>query len=481
MQNIHDIDAFAEELRAASGVEIHAEHAQIEPYIHDWRRRYSVNLAPVAFPRNTAEVSCLMRFCHEQGIQVIPQGGNTGLSGGTVVPDAGKTVIINTHRLSQIIEADEVNCSVTVGAGCVLDTVNEVLNDTGMYLPIQLGSSGSCQIGGLIAANAGGINAIKYGVVRDLVLGLEVVLPDGQVWNGLRKVYKDNSGYNLKHWFIGSEGTLGVITAACLKTVARPMHSVSAMIAVEDVSAAVRLFCNFRRKFQGKTEAFEIISRDQLLCVTNEMKLTSPMEVNHAFYLMVELSSFGDSSALQSDLENILEAALDTNLIIDAVIANNSAKAQHIWTLRHSISEANIRTGPTIASDTCVPVSQLPSFINTVHEKLRAEIDNARVHFTGHLGDGNVHVSVVLDRGVYADPALRAETVARVNDIVQRLTYENEGVISAEHGIGSAYLFEMNQYRADLDIELMTQIKRCLDPRGIMNPGKVLPEINKEN
>lgn len=448
--------------------------ADVEPYGRDWRGRYSGKPLCVVFPANAQEVAALVRLCGEVGAPVVPQAGNTGLTGGAIALGPEQAVIVNVSRLNKVVEIDALNNSVTVQAGCILADLRSAVEAQDRLFPMLLGAVGSCEVGGLVSTNAGGTSVLRYGNMRELVLGLEVVLPDGRIWNGLRALRKDNAGYDLKQMFIGAEGTLGIVTAAVLKLFPRPTHSASAMVCLGSVADAVRFLHFMQAEIGNRVEAFEIMSRSQLEVVLKHRPgLASPVAVEHPWYVLVEIA---DTTG-EWDLLAPLEKAMEAELILDAAVATDLAKAERIWELRHSISEANKHEGFTCSNDTSVPISKLPEFIARVDERLAAELPAATVCHVGHVGDGNIHVIVLLPRSLYTTPSKCEAGAAIANGIVHEVSVELGGSISAEHGVGLMHVERLVRFKPALDIELMRTVKAALDPKGIMNPGKIVAAL----
>lgn len=443
-------------------------------YLMDWRRRYKGEALAVAMPTTVEQVSELVKLCSSLGIAVVPQAGNTGMTGGAVPINDRPSMILNVSKLNRVREIDSPNNSVIAEAGCILATLRETLERQGKLFPMLLGSVGSCQVGGLVSTNAGGINVLRYGNMRDLILGLEVVLPDGKIWNGLKVLRKDNSGYDLKQLFIGAEGTLGIVTAAALKLFPQPTISGTAMVSLSSIQSAVDLLRAFADGAAGKVEAFEIISKGQLENVLSHHDELPPMPLSSPWYVLIELADSSLSWDPNQVFEQILAGAIERGLIHDAVIASDSKKAERLWKLRHTISEANMRKGFSVANDTSVPISKIAVFIERVDNRLKQEFKSADVYYAGHLGDGNVHVIIVFDRAFYDTDEKREKAAARANFIVHAASVELDGSISAEHGVGLMHVDELEHFKNDVDLEMMTLIKRALDPDNIMNPGKVL-------
>ena len=415
-------------------------------------------------PASTAEVSAVVRLCAEAGVAIVPQGGNTGLCGGSVPTGKRREIVLSLSRMNRIRELDALNDTITVEAGCVLADVQRAAAAAGRFFALSLAAEGSCQIGGNLSTNAGGVNVLRYGNARDQVLGLEAVLPDGRIWNGLRSLRKDNTGYDLKQLFIGAEGTLGVITAAVLKLHPQPTASATAWIEVPDPDSAVRLLGHLRRHCGDRITAFELLSRRCVDAVlAHRPAIRDPLPGPAGWYVLVELADGGAGDALGKRLEQGLADALERKLAADAVIAKSDAESKALWRIRESVPEAQFAN---VKHDISVAVSKVPEFIERAGAALGLAIPGAPVYCFGHVGDGNLHYNV-------GDAALLARR-AEVNRIVYDVVAALGGSISAEHGLGQLKREEIARHKAPLELELMRAVKRALDPQGLMNPGKVL-------
>lgn len=444
-------------------------------YQHDWRGRYQGAALAVLMPDSTPQVAALVAYCAENGVAVVPQGGNTGLTGGAIAPPERPAVLLNLSRMNRIREIDAGNNSLTAEAGCILANVREAADAAQRQFPMLLGSVGSCQVGGLVSTNAGGTGVLRYGNMRELVLGLEVVLPDGRIWDGLRALRKDNSGYDLKQLFVGAEGTLGVVTAAVLKLFPRLTVSATAMMALADVQQAVDLLRFMQEHLGNRVDAFEILSRRQIeIVLEHGHGLQAPMPLEAPYYVLTEIADSSPQWDAGTALQQVLEAAFERELILDAAVATDLAKAQRIWALRHTISESNKRAGFTVSNDTSVPVSRLPRFIPLVTERIERQVPGAVVCHAGHIGDGNIHVIAVLPRDIYGMPEQCEDAAARVNLIVHEASVELGGSISAEHGIGMMHVQRLERFKPAIDLHMMQAVKAAFDPQGLMNPGKIL-------
>ncbi|MGV3629232.1 MAG: FAD-binding oxidoreductase [Betaproteobacteria bacterium] len=448
--------------------------ADLEPYVVDWRGVYRGATAAVVRPANTAEVAAVMKLCADTGTALVPQGGNTGMCGASVPNAHGREIVLSMARMNKIMEVDPLNNTLTAEAGCVLANIQQAAADAGRLFPLSLGAEGSCQIGGNLSTNAGGVNVLRYGNTRDLVLGLEVVLPDGRIWNGLRGLRKDNTGYDLKHLFIGAEGTLGVITAATLKLFPRPAANATAWMAVRDPEAALQLLALMRRHCNDRITAFELISRHSLELVWKHVPGTrDPMAAPSPWYVLTELADAGDEQALRTDLERALEAALTEDLVVDAVIAENRTQAQALWHMRESIPEG-ARQEPVMVyrHDIAVAVGRIPEFIREAQAALEKRFAGVRLICFGHLGDGNLHYNAYLPDRLRSDAAAR--DAHDVTETVYDIVRQYGGSFSAEHGIGLSKVAELVRYKSPVELDLMRTVKRALDPQGLLNPGKVL-------
>jgi FAD/FMN-containing dehydrogenase len=449
-----------------------ADSAALEPYLAETRGLFRGAAAVVVRPGSTEEAARVVRACADAGVAMVPQGGNTGLSGGAVSP-AG-SVIISLARLNRIRDVDPLTYTMTVEAGCILADLQAAATQHDRLFPLSLAAEGSCQIGGNLATNAGGTAVLRYGNARDLVLGLEVVLPDGQVWDGLRRLRKDNTGYDLKNLFMGSEGTLGLITAAVLKLFPRPLDSATALVAVRDVYAAAELLARARGETGDAVSTFELMNRTCLDMVLKHVPGTvDPLAERHAQYVLIQLTTPRTDAGLTSALEDCLARAAEAGIVRDAAIAQSDAQAKAFWRLREAVSDVQKYEGGSIKHDVAVPISRISEFIDHATRRVEAELPGIRVCAFGHVGDGNVHFNLSQPIGMDT-PAYLAQW-GRFNQIVHDIAADMDGSFSAEHGIGRLKLGEMMHYKSPVELELMRTLKRALDPRNLMNPGKVVP------
>ncbi len=447
--------------------------AAMAPYLTDWRELYQGRAAVIVRPANTGEVAAVVRLCAATRTPIVPQGGNTGMCGAATPDASGNAIVMALGRLNRIIEVNALNNTMTVEAGCILANIQQAALEAERFFPLSLGAEGSCQIGGNLATNAGGSNVLRYGNTRDLVLGLEVVVSDGRVWDGLRGLRKDNTGYDIKHLFIGAEGTLGIITKAVLKLFPRPRASVTAMAAIRSADAAVELLALLRRHCGDRVSGFEILSRNCLEMVLRQIPGTrDPLPQAAPWYILAELTDSHEDSAIRAELESALAAGIERKLVSDAVIAASQQQAQAFWKLRDTIPDAARVEGLVYRHDVAVTVSRIPEFIIAASSALEARFPGVRIICFGHVGDGNLHFNAFVPGRERSDPEARAAT--DVNRVVHDIVYQFGGSVSAEHGIGQAKRGELERYKGGVELELMRTLKQALDPHNLMNPGKVL-------
>ena len=445
------------------------------PYCTDWRGRYTGSALAVIFPSNTRQVADVVGLCAANSIAIVPQGGNTSLCGGSVPLSkqaAGKQLVLNLSRMNQVRAIDATNYTMTVEAGCKLADVRGEAEKNDRFFPLGLTATQKiCEIGGNLSTNAGGINVLRYGNARDLVLGLEVVLPDGRIWNGLRSLRKDNSGYDLKHLFMGAEGTLGIITAAVLKLFPLPQVEATACIAVRDPAAAVALLSHLRASCGDRISAFEIISRPCLDLVFKHIPdAREPFSDKSDWIVIAQLAE-----VQPAPLDTALHDALQSfgGGIIEFGVTTNKDQAENWWKLRKNISEVQKREGISIKHDVSVPVSRVAEFIARADAGLREAYPGIRIVAFGHMGDGNIHYNASMP-DLKQNPAFIEQQEAEVNKLVYAVVCELGGSISAEHGLGQLKRDAIREYKDPVELELMRTIKQALDPQGLMNPGKVL-------
>jgi FAD/FMN-containing dehydrogenase len=449
--------------------------ADMAPALTDWRGRYIGRARCIVKPADTAQVAAVVATCAAAGVPMVPQGGNTGLCGGATPDASGNAVVINLSRLNRIRDIDIANNTIAVEAGCVLQQVQEAAERANRLFPLALAAQGSCQIGGNLSTNAGGVHVLRYGNTRDLTLGLEVVLPDGRVWNGLRGLRKDNTGYDLKYLFIGAEGTLGIVTAAVLKLFPKPQTTAVAWLAVADPAAAVALLGRMREAFADRVCAFEIVGRAALDLVLQHIPgARDPLAQPHDWYVLMELADTLVGFDLAAAVEVALMAEMEAGRVRDAVVARSIGQAQALWALRENISEAQRIEGISIKHDIAVPVSRIAEFIAAAGEALQRAFGAVRIVVFGHIGDGNLHYNLSRPQAANNEQFI-AQTPA-ANRIVHDLVARLGGSISAEHGLGQLKRGEILRYKSAVEMELMRRVKAALDPHNLMNPGKVLAD-----
>jgi FAD/FMN-containing dehydrogenase len=448
-------------------------HADLEPYVTDQRRLYHGRALAVALPRSVAQVCELLAFCNRHRIGVVPQGGNTGYCGGATPDESGRQIVVALARLAGIRRLDPLDDSIVAESGCVLADIQRAADEAQRLFPLSLGSEGTCQIGGNLSTNAGGIHVLRYGMMRDLVLGLEVALADGRLLSSLGTLRKDNTGYDLKALFLGAEGTLGIITAASLKLFPKLRAIATAFVAVPDPRAAVALLARLRERSGERLSSFELIPRIAVELTTRHIPgVRDPLGVRHAWYALCELTSARADEPLDEQLEESLAGALEEKLVLDAAVARSERDRAAFWKLRESIPEAQRLDGASLKHDISVPVAKVPEFIEQASDWVAAHVPEGLLVAYGHAGDGNLHFNLnqarATDRAAFL---AREEPVKRV---IHDMVRDFGGSFSAEHGIGRLKVAELERYASPVELDLMRTIKRALDPNGILNPGKVL-------
>jgi FAD/FMN-containing dehydrogenase len=439
---------------------------ELQPHVTEWRGVYEGRTPLLLRPSNTEDVCRIVQACADEGVAIVPQGGNTSMCGGSVPDASGNQVILSLARMKRVRDVDAANFSIEVEAGCILAAAQDAARAADRYLPLSLGAEGSCQIGGNIATNAGGINVLKYGTTRSLVMGLEVVLADGRVLDTMRALRKDNTGYDLKQLFIGSEGTLGIITAATLRLFPDPGERTTALVGLATSGSAVDVLANLKRRLGDRIESFELVSEHVFGIVEKHIpEARLPFDERHPWYVLIEFSSSapvaGDALALEAEAGRIL----------DAVIAKNDKEAADLWRLRHSISEAERQEGRALKHDVSVPLSRMQEFLQRGDELLASLRADLELVAFGHVGDGNLHYNVVLPRELSPDE-WRTEG-ERITRAIYDLVGELGGSFSAEHGIGQSKKAWLAEYRGGTEFEVMQLLKKTLDPANILNPGKL--------
>ncbi len=450
------------------------EPAAQQRYLIDERQQYHGCALAILRPASTAELSRMMGLCHAENVGMVPQGGNTGYCGGATPDESGSQVVLSLERMNRVRAVDVTGATMTVDAGVVLADAQAAAAARALLLPLSMGSEGSCQIGGNLSTNAGGLTVLRYGTARDLVLGLEVVLPDGRVWDGLRALRKDNTGYDLRQWFIGAEGTLGVISAAVLKLYPQPSARETAWIAVADLAGACELLGRVRSAVGDEVCSFEYVSRASLDLVLKHIDGTrDPLRGSHSCYVLVEAAGGGAGAALRDGLLAALESASADGLVLDAVLAESAAQRTALWRLRESIPAAEKREGGSIKHDVSVAIPRLPALAEESTRRVSALDPAARFSIYGHIGDGNLHFNVLAPTAAAA-VSFKATRGGEVSRHVHEAAHVLDGSFSAEHGVGKLKRELLAETAGELALELMRNIKRALDPKGVMNPGKVL-------
>jgi FAD/FMN-containing dehydrogenase len=462
------------DLRAAFAGRLLDDADAMAPFLTDWRRKWSGRALAVAQPDTAADVAQVLRWCKAQGVAVVPQGGNTGLSGGATPEVHGRSLVLSTARLHRIRTLDPVGQTVTAEAGVTLQQLQDAARDAGRLFPLSLAAQGTCTIGGNLASNAGGVQVLRYGNVRELCLGLEVVTADGDLWNGLRPLRKDNTGYALRELFIGSEGTLGVITAAVLKLFPLPAAQVVAFVAVPSPADALALLSLAQGRLAADLTAFELISQTCLQLVERHVHAARrPLDGDSPWYVLLEVSSARDEHAATQAVEALLEAALESGHVTDAALSASMAQFRSLWQLREDISESQGAEGPTIKHDIALPIARIPAFIEATDAAIERHFPGLRMVVFGHLGDGNLHYNVSpAAHGMPREAFVGLE--AALNRLVHDAVDAAGGSISAEHGLGVLRRDESARYKPAVELRLMHAIKQALDPLNLMNPGKLL-------
>ena len=448
--------------------------AQMGAYTTAWRDHWDARTPLVVRPGSTAEVAAIVAACAAENVPVVPQSGNTGLTGGGLPRDTGAEILLTTERMRKVRDLDLLNDTITVEAGVILADIQKAASDANRLFPLSLGAEGSCRIGGNLSTNAGGVQVLRYGNARALVLGLEVVLPDGRVWNGLRGLRKDNTGYDLKQMFIGAEGTLGIITAAVLRLYPKPTERQVAVAAVTDPAASVRLLGLLREEAGEQVTTFELLQRS---CYDNALATLDgaedPLDAVYPWYVLTELNGQGAPGSLRAPLEAALARAFEAGLVQDAVIATSEQQANRLWRVREEQADVQKRTGTGIKHDVSVPLSRIAEFIERADAALTKAYPGIRLCAFGHVGDGNIHYNPI---GPVEMGAAFADETEAVNRIVHDIVADLDGSISAEHGIGRLRLAENERYKSEVEQDLMRAVKQALDPLNLMNPGKLISE-----
>jgi FAD/FMN-containing dehydrogenase len=461
-------------LRAAFAGRLFTEAEEMAPFLTDWRGKWTGTALAVVQPDSPQDVAHVMQWCHERRIPVVPQGGNTGLSGGATPDASGRSVVLSLSRLQSVRSVDLQNNTITVDAGVTLLSLQEAAQAQGRMFPLSLAAEGSCTIGGNLASNAGGVQVLRYGNARELCLGLEVVTAEGELWDGLRGLRKDNTGYDLRDLYIGSEGTLGIITGATLKLFPQPRSQVVACVAVPSPAQAIDLLTFAQARLGAALTAFELMSDTCLQLVEKHVPGNRiPFGERSPWYVLMELSGELDDGQATSSMESLLEAAFEQSFITDAALSSSLSQLQALWALRENISEAQGAEGKTIKHDISLPASRIAEFIESTDAAILAQSGMIRLVVFGHLGDGNLHYN--LSPAECASPSEFLALEPAMNRLVHDAVHARGGSISAEHGLGVLRRDESARYKSPVELDLMRRIKAALDPHGLLNPGKLLP------
>lgn len=446
-------------------------------YERDWRGNYPGHARAVVRPASTREVAALVSLCAAQRVPIVPQGGNTGLAGGSSPDESGREIVLSLTRMNRVRQVSLADNAITVEAGCILQHVQEEAARHNRLFPLSLAAEGSATIGGNLSTNAGGEQVLRYGNARDLTLGLEVVLPDGRIWDGLSPLRKDNTGYDLKHLFIGGEGTLGVITAASLKLFPRPRAQATAWLGLDTPQQAIDVLTLMRETLGDCVTSFELLARatlDQVLATIEGTR--APLDESTPWAILVEVSETAQGADLDARFEAALADALERGLVRDVMVAASSGQAHALWHIRDHVPEAQRRDGPSIKHDLSVPISRIPEFIERTGAALEAAFPGIRVICFGHVGDGNLHYNQ--SKPAEQDDADFRAQIPRVHEIVHEMVAAMKGSISAEHGIGRLKQDALMQYKSAVALDLMARVKRAIDPQNLFNPGRMLRAVD---
>ena len=444
----------------------------IEPYLLEERGLFRGESSLLLKPQNTEEVSKILKLCNKYNIKIVPQGGRTGLCGGTIPSENGQEIILSLERMNKIKNLNEANFTITVEAGCILNNIQNIADEKKFLFPLSLASEGSCTIGGNLSTNAGGINVLRYGMARDLVLGIEVVLANGEIWSNLTSLRKDNRGYDLKQLFIGSEGTLGIITSAVLKLFPAPRNIETALFAIPNTDAAIELLGLARNASADLLNAYELVSRIGMEMVIKHIPgAKEPIKDKYEWYVLIEFSSSSKNN-LRQQMEDLFELALNKKIVLDGVIAESTQQRKDLWVLRDGLNEAQKPEGGSIKHDISVPINNVSKFIDSASKCVKKFIPSSRVVAFGHIGDGNIHFNI--SQPLKQDKNEFLNKWNDVNKLVFDIVESLNGSFSAEHGIGKLKRKELQTYNPKIEIDLMKSIKSTFDPNNILNPGKVL-------
>lgn len=444
------------------------------PYLTDWRKRYTGQALAVLLPANTNEVAEIVKLCGKTNTAVVPQGGHTGFCGGATPDDSGRQVVLNLKRMNHILEIDAANQTISLEAGCILQSIQDKTAEQGFLFPLSLGAEGSCMIGGNLATNAGGTNVLRYGNTRDLCLGLEVVTAQGEIWSGMKGLRKDNTGYDLRDLFVGSEGTLGIITAAVMKLYPLPISQWTTLVATQDIASTIALLNLFQQRATSLLTGFEMMTQESLALNEKHFpNMANPLKGQAPYTILIELSDHESEAHVKQLLESILEEAFESGLISDAVIASNLSQANSFWHMREHITLAQAQEGANLKHDITIPLSSLDRFIRETDKLMKAKYPGVRIINFGHLGDGNLHYNIAPPEGVDFK-AFNLSNEKPIHELVYAQVELCNGSISAEHGVGQLKLDDLRAHKGEVAHELMKAVKRALDPQNILNPHKVV-------
>jgi len=447
--------------------------ADVEPYLTDHRHLYHGRALAVAVPRTVDQVSRLLAYCNDNRIGVVPHAGNTSYCGGATPDESGQQIVLSLKRLNKVRGIDPLNYSLVAEAGCILADVQRAADNAERLFPLSLGSEGTCQIGGNLSTNAGGTSVLRYGMMRDLVLGLEVVLADGRILSTLGALRKDNTGYDIKSLFLGAEGTLGVITAASLKLFSKVRSTATAFAAVASVEAAVELLANLREASGDRISSFELIPRIGIdLTAQHIPGVREPLKQKYEWHILCEVTTSRASEDLNELLTEALATAYESNLVLDAVVAQNVREREALWKIRETIPEAQRIDGASLKHDLSLPITSLAKFVTLAGDWIRANVPDGRLVAYGHVGDGNLHFNLNQTPGSSRETFLARE--ASIRRVMHDMVRDFGGSFSAEHGIGRLKVGELERYASPVELDLMKAVKHAFDPNGILNPGKVL-------
>lgn len=458
---------------AVGAAHVLTDDRNIAGFLTDERKRFTGKALAVVKPASTEEVAAIVRLCNRFRVPLVPQGGNTGLVVGSVPDSSGSAIVLSLLRMNRIRDIDPGNNTMTAEAGCILQNVHDAANEAGRLYPLRLASEGSCTVGGTLASNAGGTAVLRYGNARELCLGLEVVTAQGEIWNGLRGLRKDNSGYDLRDLYIGSEGTLGIITAAVLKLYPQPKSVMTALLALSSPHSAQSLLSQARLHCDAALTAFELMSAHSLQLVARHFpQLSRPLPLTSPQYVLLELSDCESEEHGKSMLESLVGEAIENGTVLDAAMASSLAQTRELWQWRERISPAQAMEGNNIKHDIAVPSSRMADFVAETDALLLQHFPGCRTVTFGHLGDGNLHYNVSAPDGVAPDDFLTLQP--EVNRVVHDSVLCYGGSIAAEHGVGALKREEIRRYLPEVEIKLMQRIKQALDPDNLMNPGKII-------